>query len=101
MTPEGKVKDEIKKALAARTQMWWFMPIGGFMSRIGVPDFIGVYKGRFFAIEAKAEKGKLTKLQAKTIDAITQCGGLAAVIQPQPNMTITEAVHALLPNEFQ
>ena len=81
MTPEGKVKALIKAKLDADPHIWYFMPVAGVMGKAGVPDFIGVRAGRFFAIEAKADKGKLTKLQARTIDDITTVAGRVLLIR--------------------
>lgn len=81
MTPEGKVKKAIKAKLDADPHIWYFMPVAGVMGKAGVPDFIGVRAGRFFAIEAKADKGKLTKLQARTIDDITTVAGRVLLIR--------------------
>ena len=81
MTPEGKVKKTIKAKLDADPHIWYFMPVAGVMGKAGVPDFIGVRAGRFFAIEVKADKGKLTKLQARTMDDIALCAGRVLTIQ--------------------
>lgn len=94
MTPEGKVKELVKRRLkalgcipahAARTdgdvKGWYYMPIGGAYAVAGVPDFIGHYKGRFFAIETKAEKKEPTALQKKQLNAINASGGVAVVVR--------------------
>lgn len=78
-TPEGKVKTRIKKRLDSMGA-WYFMPVAGIMGRIGIPDFIGCYNGRFFAIEAKAGKGKVTLMQERVIGAIVAAGGLAHAV---------------------
>ena len=80
MTPEGKVKALIKAKLDADPYIWYFMPVAGVMGKAGVPDFIGVRAGRFFAIEAKADKGKPTKLQQRTMGDISFVGGVTVVI---------------------
>ena len=87
MTPEGKVKKTIKTKLDADPCIWYFMPVAGVMGKAGVPDFIGVRAGRFFAIEAKADKGKLTKLQARTMDDIALCDGRILTIQGEREAT--------------
>lgn len=50
--------------------------------RVGVPDLLICYKGKFVAIELKAEKGRVTKIQLHTLDKITAAGGLAFVSRP-------------------
>jgi Holliday junction resolvase len=52
---------------------------GGY-GRSGVPDIVGCYKGRFFAIECKAGKGTTTALQDKNIKEIKKAGGQVIVV---------------------
>lgn len=49
--------------------------------RAGLPDLIGCYRGRFFAIEVKApgKEGTLTKRQAAELERIRRRGGIAFV----------------------
>jgi hypothetical protein len=64
MKTEKQVKEEIKKYLKSLGgACWFFMPHMNGYGRAGIPDFVGCYKGRFFAIEAKAE-GKLGAVTA-------------------------------------
>lgn len=79
MTPEGKVKDVIKKRLA-EAGVYFFMPRGTVYGRRGVPDVVGCMNGRFFAIEVKSGKNKPTKLQSMEHDAIRAAGGVALVV---------------------
>ena len=88
MTPEGKVKALIKAKLDADPRIWYFMPVAGVMGKAGVPDFIGVCAGRFFAVEAKADKGKLTKLQKRTLDDIATVSGRVLLIQGEHEATV-------------
>ena len=78
-TPEGKVKDKIKKILKAHG-IYYAMPMGTGFGNAGVPDFLICVKGRFIAVEAKAGKGKTTALQEKNIREIQEAGGDAFVI---------------------
>jgi Holliday junction resolvase len=50
-------------------------------SKSGVPDLIGCYEGRFFAIEVKTPKtiNNVSKLQEYNIDKIFGAGGQALV----------------------
>lgn len=55
-TPEGKVKAEIKEhlqLLQEQGSLRFFMPQNMGMGESGVADFIGVFAGRGFALEAK------------------------------------------------
>jgi len=95
MTPEGRVKEAITKLLisysiypakAVGTQInqwdgWYIMVVPTGMGVKGVCDYIGCYLGRFFAIEAKAPGGKVTKLQQMQMDAIRASGGKAFVVE--------------------
>lgn len=78
-TPEKKVKDKIRKVLR-EAGAWHCMPATYGLGASGVPDIVGVYKGRGFAIEAKAGKNKPTALQQAQIDAFNAAGGVAWVI---------------------
>jgi hypothetical protein len=78
MTPEGKVKAEIKKVLA-EYGCWYFMPAMNGYGRSGIPDFIGCYKGVFFAVETKSANGKLTPNQEREITAMSAAGGHVVV----------------------
>ena len=61
MTPEGKVKAEIKRILN-RAGAYYFMPV---QTGYGMPtlDFLGIHVGKGFAIEAKAPGKKPTRRQ--------------------------------------
>ena len=79
MTPEKKVK--IKVVAVLKTfGAYYFYPVTGGYGASGVPDIVGCYKGKFFAIECKAGKGKTTALQEKNIAQIKATGGLAIVV---------------------
>ena len=77
MTPEGKVKAAIKRFFSTvpKDDLWYFMPVSGGYGRHGIPDFIGCWRGGFFAIECKAGKGKTTALQEKTLMSIMNAQG--------------------------
>ena len=79
MTPEAKVKKKVKKILEDHGA-YYAMPIGAGFGNAGVPDFLICFKGRFIAVECKANGGKTTKLQAKHLEDIRAAGGVAVVI---------------------
>lgn len=91
-TPEAKVKAQIKKLLGA-TDAWYFMPIP--LYNRGIPDFIGVYRGQLFAVEAKAGKNKPTGLQSLVLEKIRSAGGAVFVI----NETNLDELKAYLQEE--
>ena len=79
-TPEGLVKTKIKKILNTRGAMH-FSPYMAGMGSAGVSDIIALYKGRFIAIEAKADATKKpTELQKKFLFGVEVNGGLPLVI---------------------
>jgi len=79
MTPEKKVKNEVVKVLKT-FGAYYFYPVTGGYGASGVPDIVGCYKGKFFAIECKAGKGTTTALQERNIAQIVAQGGLAIVV---------------------
>lgn len=79
LTPERKVKDKVKKVLKA-LGAYYAMPATGGYGSSGVPDFFVCYRGRFFALECKANGNKPTALQEKNLEDIRKNGGVALVI---------------------
>lgn len=81
-TPEGRVKDAVKKVLKDRG-IWYFMPMQNGFGHVGIPDFICSWKGRFLAIETKApgKERTVTPNQERCLSDIQIKGeGLAIVI---------------------
>lgn len=90
MTPEGRVKAQVKKILDARKPaLWYYMPIP--MYNRGIPDIIGVYQGVLFAIETKAGTNTPTALQKKALQSIERAGGHALVVNEQ-NMDAVDSM---------
>ncbi len=79
MTPEGKVKKQVKKILDD-LGAYHFSPMTAGFGRSGVPDIIACYKGKFIGIECKSGDNKPTLLQLRNIDDIKRNQGLAIVI---------------------
>jgi hypothetical protein len=78
-TPEAKVKDQIKKILNEHN-IYYAMPHGAGFGNAGVPDFLCCWKGKFLAIEAKANGGKVTALQQKNLHDVELSGGSTWVL---------------------
>lgn len=97
-TPEGLVKDNITKVLK-EYGVYYFMPIGGMYSKVGVPDFIGCLNGRFVGIEAKAGKGTTTALQDRELRLIKEAGGVSLVVN-ENNIDELKQVLEEMRNEF-
>lgn len=81
MTPEGRVKEAVKKWLKAKG-IWYYMPVQGGFGVVGIPDFICCWDGLFLAIETKApgKRSNTTANQDAKISAINAAGGTALVI---------------------
>jgi len=79
MTPEAKVKKQVKKILDIVGCYYFFPQTGGYGSS-GVPDIVVCHKGKFIGIECKAGDNKLTELQKHNIDLINNNKGLAIVV---------------------
>jgi pantoate kinase len=79
-TPEGKVKTKVKKLLDQYGALH-FSPMGTGYGVSGVSDIIALYKGKFIAIECKADEKKLpTELQKRFLQRVIEWGGLGLVI---------------------
>ena len=91
MTPEAKVKKQVVQQLKL-LDAYYFYPVTGGYGRSGVPDIVGCYKGKFFAIECKAGTNKPTPLQALNLEQIMLTGGIALVI----NEENIDSVHSIL-----
>ena len=81
MTPEGKVKNDVKKILKARG-IWFFMPMQNGFGVVGIPDFICCWRGQFLAIETKApgKRGDTTANQDRKLQEIREHGGWSIVV---------------------
>ena len=79
LTPEAKVKKQVKKVLDD-IGAYHFSPLTAGYGRSGVPDIIVCYKGKFIGIECKAHGNKPTALQQSNLEEIVNNGGIAIVI---------------------
>ena len=100
MTPEGKVKKLVKdyllsiglipagKAVLCTTENtgWFYMPVSNGMGVHGIPDFIGHYQGRFFAIEAKEKGKKPTIRQEHQLRALSLTGAKTFVVDSEESL---------------
>lgn len=83
MTPEGRVKKQIKEVLK-KYGVYYHMPV---QNGMGSPtlDFICCYRGIYLGIEAKAPGKKPTARQELTIKLIRDAGGTAFCLSgPEP-----------------
>jgi hypothetical protein len=79
MTPEGKVKDVVKKYLKEKG-IYYIMPATGGYGSSGAPDIVVCHKGKFYGLEVKSGENKPTALQMDNLNRIEKNGGYAFVI---------------------
>ncbi len=88
MTPEGRVKARVNKALDELSSRlgsyttYRFMPVQNGMGAPGL-DYYGCIAGRFFAIETKVPGKDLTPRQRVTADKIRAAGGIVFVVHDE------------------
>ena len=98
MTPEGKVKKEIKNLLHD-LKAWYYMPVQTGRGTNGVPDFVCCIQGTFVGIEAKApgKKATTTPLQDMQLETIQRAGGVSIVACSAYDVTVALVTAKLLP----
>lgn len=94
-TPEGRIKTKVKRALTERS-IYYFMPATGGYGRSGVPDFIVCIRGKFLALECKANGNKPTPLQEREMESICRSGGCAHVINEDNVDSLPATLDAML-----
>lgn len=98
MTPEGRVKEAVKRVLKARGA-YYYMPVSNGMGRVGAPDFICCYRGQFFGVETKApgREGTATPNQLREKSEIEAAGGISIITSNADEVTqiIEEIDYAL------
>lgn len=87
-TPEGKVKDKIKKLLKQH-HAYFTMPVMTGFATNGTPDFAVCSHGRYLAIEAKAGDAAPTELQWARLTEVQRAGGSTMVIN-EYNLNVLE-----------
>lgn len=75
--PETKIVRKIRKVLDSHFPGFYFKSHGGPFQVAGLPDIIGVHKGRFIGIEVKQPGEEPTSLQYQILDLIRAAGGIA------------------------
>ena len=94
MTPEGKVKERLKRLLK-KYSVYYDMPV---MNGMGAPtlDFVCCLNGCYITIETKAPGGKPTKRQEITMNEVRQAGGFVFVVAVDRDFDILEAYLQML-----
>lgn len=89
-TPEKRVKKKVVE-LFKKYQVWYFMPANNGFGKSGIPDFIGIVRGRFVGVECKADKTKKpTELQIKRGKEIVEAGGMWMVVYDADTLAALE-----------
>ena len=100
MTPEGQIKKLVKDYLTSIGMIpagqavlatpentgWFHMPVSNGMGVHGIPDFIGHYQGRFFAIETKEKGKKPTDRQKHQLNALSLTGSAVFVVDSEESL---------------
>jgi Holliday junction resolvase len=76
---EKWVKQQVVKMLKER-HVYYFFPIAGAYTSIGVPDIVACIRGKFVGIECKAGNNRPTELQLRNLEAIRDNSGHAWVV---------------------
>lgn len=79
-TKEALVKKKVVGILK-KHGVYYFFPVTAGFGRSGIPDIICCARGRFLAIECKANGGNPTALQARELVRINDAGGIAVVVR--------------------
>lgn len=80
-TPEGKVKENLKKIYRKfGDAVVLVQPLGTVFNRVGVHDHILCVRGRFLAVEAKSGDNNLTGAQALFGREVLAAGGACVMV---------------------
>lgn len=80
MTPEGKIKEKVKRILDGEEGVYYFFPAANGFGRTAIPDIIICVRGKFLAVECKAGTKDATALQQRELSRIKDAGGTGIVI---------------------
>lgn len=108
MTPEAKVKKQVKQLLRdfgvlpdeGGKNGWYFMPVAGRFGRRGVADFICNVQGHFVAIETKANGGTETDLQKMVAKAVNRTKGYSVCIDETNYDELRSLLARLVPSSW-
>ena len=75
---EKQIENIIKKYLASKG-VWYIKHHANKFTKVGVPDILACWQGKFVAIEVKTPIGVLSELQKYNLKAISDAGGISIV----------------------
>ena len=78
-TPEGEIKDQVRKVLDEMGAYYFFPAANGY-GRTGIPDVIACVGGHFIGIESKAGSKQPTTLQQRELDNIEKAEGTSILV---------------------
>jgi Holliday junction resolvase len=78
-TPEGEIKDQVRKVLDEMGAYYFFPAANGY-GRTGIPDVIACIGGHFVGIECKAGSKQPTALQQRELDNIEKAEGTGVLV---------------------
>lgn len=76
---EAPIRTKIRKYLE-RMGAWCYHPHGAGAAMAGAPDLLVCYRSKFLGLEVKRPGKNATKLQAHTLEEITEAGGVSSVV---------------------
>ena len=91
---EKWVKQQVVKMLKER-HLYYFFPVAGNYTSIGVPDIVACIRGRFVGIECKVGNNRPTVLQHKNLEDIRNNGGIAMVVTENDLETLEQRLETL------
>lgn len=95
MAAEKQFENKIKSYLKSKGA--WFIKYwaGAQFTKSGIPDLLVCYKGKFIAIEVKAENGHPSELQLYNIRKIEEAGGKAFLLYPKDWLEFKKYIESL------
>lgn len=79
---ESAIVKRIVRRLEREPGCWLIKTHGSVMGRRGVPDILGCYMGRMFALEVKRpEVGKVSESQRHEMGKLANAGAFVAVVE--------------------
>lgn len=81
MATEKNFENRLKKFLESE-DCWFVKFFANGFTKTGVPDILVCCKGRFVAVEVKAQNGKPSELQKWNIRRIIEQGGYGVILYP-------------------
>ena len=91
---EKWVKQQVVKMLKER-HVYYFFPVAGAYTSIGVPDIVACIRGRFVGIECKAGNNRPTELQLRNLEDIRDNGGVALVVNENALKALEQRLETL------